>query len=382
MKRQFTRSKLFLLLPILLLAECSNPTTQEEADVASIDTTGFKIKFYDDNKSKVDIGTTTALVDHSIDGANNRSNKFLTNGDNSSTLFFAMGDFPVGGVESKQVSTSDLIKEIFNKTGIECLGGNDPAKKKIRGFAENKVPENLTIHSQDATMNYYEGVPGLLILSTFKVIRANGTEEFYSLPSGRVGVSSILDLINPGDANSYIYQMDCSGYFTFALSIATGRPKLAELNAAANASAKGSKSSIVAYGKFASPLAIAMKPGASFNLEFDNPTRKLVLQNILNAPSSLGNTDKVVVNNYSYLLITSTSGSSGFTGKFDLNASAGGTIGIIRGSVSTSGGSTYSRSVRFTDYNTYVSTRLDNSATNETQMTVSEIKSALAAIPN
>ena len=381
MKTPINFSKSILLVPLMLFLECSNANNQEDSEVTSIDTTKFEIKFYEDNGSKVDAITTAAWVNHSLEGANNKSNKFIKSGPNTSALFFALGDFPVEGVEPKQISTSELIKDVFNKTGNECLG-NDPAKKKIKDFAQNKVPENLTIHSQDANMNYYEGVPGLLILSTFKVIRANGAEEFYSLPSGRVGVSSILDLINPGDANSYIYQMDCSGYFTFALSIATGRPKLAELNAAANASAKGSKSSIVAYGKFASPLAIAMKPGASFNLEFDNPTRKLVLQNILNAPSSLSNADKVVVNNYSYLLITSTSGSSGFTGKFDLSASAGGTIGIIRGSVSTAGGSTYSRSVRFTDYNTYVSTRLDNSATNETQMTVSEIRNALAAIPN
>jgi hypothetical protein len=63
-----------------------------------------------------------------------------------------------------------------------------------------------------------------------------------------------------------------------------------------------------------------------------------------------------------------------------MNSSGVGTIGIGSASASATSGMTYSRSVKFTEYNTYVSRRLSNEVSNETRMTGAQIRAAVAAI--
>lgn len=258
----------------------------------------------------------------------------------------------------------DALIKFFDPSSFPCTDNKkliDKVKKininkKHKGFipsaVKNKLPEKVD------SVEYLDMLGSRIICNIFEYKSANNTIVKLGLArnSYSYSVFNIFDYLEKEEQgfSNYIYSLDCSGYFSLAISAAGGIGEN-QLNSNTEAAFEADKSLLFVSGFVYLPL-YASYEGTDRYSSKDSTTLAIRIKNLDAIISELGQepaTTLVTLNRNYQIILTSNSGTSKFNGKINFNASGGVNFGAsIKGKSDNKVELT--RSFEFNDYNTYI----------------------------
>ncbi|WP_187261314.1 hypothetical protein [Pontibacter beigongshangensis] len=259
----------------------------------------------------------------------------------------------------------ELVK-IFDPTNNRCNCGGQFIKKlkKIKldntdgtGFIPKIVQNN--VKAVDAFALSKSG--GTVLAHSFTFTNSAGKESkiIYARDAPtRINFSEANYLMSgEGEYDSFIYNLDCSGYISAAVS-ASGGINSASIESAAKSATTVNNSMMVVGGVMASPLYQAYKGEGEFGMTDKQALTKRinVLNAILNEIPTHERIDSNKINlipNYEVIL-ASNKGESSFNGEGKITSSAGATVGVASFTSDVSTGGAINRKSSYKNYNTYI----------------------------
>lgn len=296
-------------------------------------------------------------------------------------------------VESKpgrfeaQVNSTFLKDEVLPKSGktlrqeIQAIFANNgcPLPEKIKSklnkdYPDGYIPEdldNLLFPEKEnlPTFRAIKDTSASVVLNTVSFAHSAGAAPTAARLRGSASYvgTNPLALIDQG-INSTVYTMDCSGYFSAALSLGvSGFGGLGDFKGSANQALKTSRAMLVAKATVSSPIVAAFFPNnASLGSKLSNRARLDILYSIANevdmAYATAPLTLPIIAAREYKLLWASNSGSSSMQGQATTSANVTAGLGVVNFQGSTSAAGTLARQLTFSSYNTYV---LDESNTQD-----------------
>jgi hypothetical protein len=327
----------FFIPTTMLLAQSGS-----KPSLKSIKTGSIKGKFFEENSK---INATLDITD--LKSISEEADKIALIPQESKP-----GPYP----NSKYVVLHDEIVNFFDPENQNC-----PLPEKIKNKLLKLRNDNTPwipkyISEQIGTINedvlYLPGSSLNNLLHFIILKRQKGQPIKWTLQGANTyKFFQIENFIQTTNYNSFIYNLDCSGFLNAALEGSSTVPG-ADINIAARAALESQSSMFIAGAVILSPIGAAYY-GSDLNVNLDTLSRIQVLQSVLNI-DNITDTDTLDIPLSYQVIWTSKSGKSGFNGKAQFAANAGAGFGIAQFKSSTNANGSISRTSSYDSYDTYL----------------------------
>ncbi|UUW08306.1 hypothetical protein NLG42_19630 [Flavobacterium plurextorum] len=278
--------------------------------------------------------------------------------------------------EPKLVDMQIELAKVFSPDNFDCIGGKLKEKiKKMqvkskdgRDKADGFVPKEVEEMVKEYPNSYLIGTGANYLAHSFTYVNASTKKESNLLVAGDAPSYedfALDDYIIKGkhDIPYLIYIMDCSGYFSAAISAAGGAGGN-DIKASADMARNSESNLAVISCVMISPLFSAYD--GSKPLQKDDKATFLrrisIMKSVLKKlPFDNKNLIINLKENY-FVLLCSNSKTGSFNGTVNANANVGVGFGFGSASASTAGNGKLSRTMEFDNFQTYI---LDNSIGSE-----------------
>ena len=297
-------------------------------------------------------------------------------------------------LQGKEVDLYSEFLSLFDPDNFDC-GCKDKLKRRLskikakdrdgqNGFIPNVVTKNA-YYKEKVVLLSRGG--GNVLAHLFRFDMSDGT---VSKPVF-AGSAPTVDSFNDADYierrksthDNFFYTMDCSGYLSAAVAVATNVGRR-DIKGSAESSADKKKSLMVIGGVMYSVLYQAYEGTFKFQAA-DKKTlarRKAVLEAILQEIPTEQQVDsaRIYLNKNYQVILTSNSGTTSFNGEADFSLNGSAKFGPVSASGSAGGRASIQRGSSFSNYNTYVSEKNINAVVGI--ITVKDLKDLITSLTN
>lgn len=264
------------------------------------------------------------------------------------------------------------------------------AKRSPYGYLPEEV--STAMNADDILATRPSKVPGASVQNVIHTIRvpskpsdASGNQTATNIvlsSSDSYTTTGAESLINPHRSN-FIYTMDCAGFLNAALSI-NANLTVAEIQGFAKHATSISRSMFLARASIFTPVAIAIDPSLGSASMAQSTRQRIDLLHAIAAEvysldSKALDTTPVTAWREMDLLWATNQGTTSLQGQGQLSGSAAGGLGVVSMSLNSSSGGTYSRSVKFNSFNTYL---LNSDVTRPITTSLGDLRNALTKLVN
>lgn len=223
-------------------------------------------------------------------------------------------------------------------------------KAYIPGELKNILARDLT-----ADVDKYSGQSVLKVLNTATFIDTKSNARQVTLTGAETYAG--YDPLHNMDTqtNNFAYAMDCSGFLNSSISVAGGISGNDGAIAAKNA-LETKKSMLAVKASVFSPIALAISPDIGGNLSRRQRISVLysLSREVRGADPAAPETTRVTSGRMLPAVWISSAGASSFQGETNLSGNGSAGIGVLSASGSTAGNATFSKSIAFSQFDTYI----------------------------
>jgi hypothetical protein len=257
--------------------------------------------------------------------------------------------------EKASVNLSEELNSFFRNSGCSL-----PTRltKKLDDIDKAYIPAELKqMLTQDltSTVDKYSGQSVLRVLNTALFLDDKSNPKQMTLTGAET--YTVYDPLRNMDmqTNNFAYALDCSGLLNSSISIAGGLSGKDGAMAAKSA-LEMKKSMLAVKASVFSPIAVALSPdiGGSLTRRQRISVLYALSREVNRLYPNAPETTKISSGKMVPAIWTSSAGASSFQGQSSLLANAGANIGIFAASANVAGNATFSKSVSFSQFDTYI----------------------------
>jgi hypothetical protein len=286
--------------------------------------------------------------------------------------------------EKNAVDLGNELNSFFKNGG--CVLPKELTKKldkKDKAYIPGEL-KSILASDLAAEVDKYSGQSVLRVLNTAFFIDTKSRVRQLTLTGAETytGFDPLRNMDT--QANNFAYAMDCSGFLNSSISVAGGISGNDGAIAAKNA-LETKKSMLAVKASVFSPVALALAPDIGGNLTRRQRISVLysLSREIRGADPAAPDSTKVSSGRMFPAVWISSAGASSFQGQTTLSGNAGAGIGVLSASANTAGNATFSKSISFSQFDTYIVNSQDIATVDADLKTINEAVAQLVnATPN